>query len=447
MRSASIWRTSTPFSPSASASRRAASTMLGAKSVRIARPPADPRGGREAGLAGARGQLENRLARVGAASASRSRSLTCRVASHLTVRSVPSPRPSPATSRRWRCGTPRSPRGCDGTGRAVRAMVLQSPRPPAPRRRSSPIPEPGAGEVLLEVAACGVCRTDLHVVDGELPDPQLPLVLGHQIVARGGRASGERFGCGRAGRRALARLDLRHLPLLPLGAREPLRPGAASPATSATAATHSGRSPTSASAFRCPPSYPDLQAAPLLCAGLIGYRTLRLAGDAERLGLYGFGAAAHIVSQVAAPPGPARLRLHAPGRRRRRSASRSSWAPNGPATATRSPPEELDAALIFAPAGELVPAALRARRQGRRGGLRRHPHERHPGVSLRAAVGRARRCARWRTSPAPTARSSWRWRRRCRCAPRSRLSRSSGANEALERLRAGSVRGAAVVVP
>ena len=144
------------------------------------------------------------------------------------------------------------------------------------------------------------------------------------------------------------------MPLLPLGPREPLRPRRASPATTATAATPSSPWPTSASASRCPTAIPDLQAAPLLCAGLIGYRALRLAGDAERLGLYGFGAAAHIVCQVARHQG---RRVFAFTRADDAAAQAfalelgAEWAGD----ALGPPPEELDAALIFAPAGELVP--------------------------------------------------------------------------------------------
>ena len=198
--------------------------------------------------------------------------------------------------------------------------------------------------------------------------------------------------------------------------------------------------------FSIPEGYPDLQAAPLLCAGLIGFRTLRMAGDAERLGIYGFGAAAHIVCQVAIHEG---RRVFAFTRAEDRPAQEfalelgAEWAGDalGPA------PEELDAALIFAPAGELVPAALRARGEGRQRRLRRHPHERHPVVPVRAALGRARAPlggqpdARGRGG-VPGARAA-----RAGADQRQRPSRLEEANEALAHIRAGDLRGAAVVVP
>ena len=148
--------------------------------------------------------------------------------------------------------------------------------------------------------------------------------------------------------------------------------------------------------FPLPDGFPDLQAAPLLCAGLIGYRALRLAGDAERLGLYGFGAAAHIVCQVARHEGRRVFAFTRAGDDDGAGASRASWAPSGPARAASRHPRSSTRALIFAPAGELVPAALRAIGEGRHGRLRRDPHERHPVVPLRALWGE-RCCARWRT--------------------------------------------------
>ena len=145
-----------------------------------------------------------------------------------------------------------------------------------------------------------------------------------------------------------------------------------------------------------PDEYDDLQAAPLLCAGLIGYRSLRLAGDPERLGLYGFGASAHIVVQVAPPRWAASVRVvtrpETTRQRRSRSSSARAWAGGS----DEPPPEELDAAIIFAPAGELVPAALCARRPRRRGRLRRHPHERHPERSRTSCSGRSVSSARSR---------------------------------------------------
>jgi propanol-preferring alcohol dehydrogenase len=227
-----------------------------------------------------------------------------------------------------------------------------------------PDPVPGAGEVLLDVAACGVCRTDLHVADGELPRPKLPLILGHEIVGRvaalgpgvAGLQPGQRVGvpwvgrtcgtCGhcRAGRENLC-ADARF-----------------------TGYTHDGgyAERCTADARYClalPDAYDDLHAAPLLCAGLIGHRALAAAGDAPVLGLYGFGAAAHIVAQVARWEG---RRVHAftrPGDAAAQAFARAlgcAWAGGSDA----APPEPLDAAIIFAPVGALVPVALAAVRPG-----------------------------------------------------------------------------------
>jgi propanol-preferring alcohol dehydrogenase len=242
----------------------------------------------------------------------------------------------------------------------MRAMVLEAQGGPL-RERELPEPEPGPGELLLEVAACGVCRTDLHILDGELPDPKLPLVQGHQIVGRV-LAGGERHAAGeRVGVPWLGWTD---------GECRYCRSGRENLCDRAvfTGYGRDGGFAELATAderfcFPIPDGYPDLQAAPLLCAGLIGFRTLRLAGDAERLGIYGFGAAAHIVCQVARHEG---RRVFAFTRADDRPAQEfalelgAEWAGD----ALGPPPEELDAALIFAPAGELVPAALRAVAKG-----------------------------------------------------------------------------------
>jgi propanol-preferring alcohol dehydrogenase len=239
-------------------------------------------------------------------------------------------------------------------------MVLDAPRS-ALRLGDLPDPEPGPGEVLLEVAACGVCRTDLHILDGELDRPKLPLVLGHQIVGRV-VAGGERFGAGeRVGVPWLGWTD---------GDCRYCRSGRENLCDHARFTGYDrdgGYADLSVAderfCFPLPDGYPDLQAAPLLCAGLIGYRALRLAGDGERLGIYGFGAAAHIVCQVARHEG---RRVFA-FTRADDTASQAfalelgaEWAGD----ALGPPPEELDAALVFAPAGELVPAALRATAKG-----------------------------------------------------------------------------------
>ena len=241
----------------------------------------------------------------------------------------------------------------------MRAMLLDAPRTPL-RPADVPVPRPGPGQLLLRIRACGVCRTDLHVVDGELKKPKLPLILGHQIVAtveeRGPgahrHAAGSRIGvpwlgwtCGectycRSGRENLC--------------RRARFTGYEIDGGYAEMAVADERF-----CFAIPEGYPDLQAAPLLCAGLIGWRSLRLAGDGERLGLYGFGAAAHIVAQVARHQGRRVFAFVRPGDdegRRFALEMGVAWAGGS----DEAPPEALDAAIVFAPAGELVPLALRA---------------------------------------------------------------------------------------
>jgi propanol-preferring alcohol dehydrogenase len=239
----------------------------------------------------------------------------------------------------------------------MRAMVLERPREPL-RLSDLREPEPERGQVLLEVAACGICRTDLHIVDGELTEPKLPLVPGHQIVARvvGG---GERFATGqRVGVPWLGWTD---------GTCRCGRENLCDRARFTGYAIDGGYAERAVAderfCFPLPDRYEDLQAAPLLCAGLIGHRAFRLAGDGERLGIYGFGAAAHIVCQVARHEG---RRVFAFTRADDEDAQAfaielgAEWAGD----ALSPPPEELDAALIFAPAGELVPAALKAVAKG-----------------------------------------------------------------------------------
>ena len=304
-------------------------------------------------------------------------------------------------------------------------------------------PEPGPGQALLRVHACGVCRTDLHVTDGELMRPKLPLVLGHEIVAEvvtsAGRFSpGDRVGvpwlgwsCGEcaqclAGRENLcdrARftgydLDGGYAELCVADERY---------------------------CFPVPDGFPDLEAAPLLCAGLIGYRSLRLAGDGARVGLYGFGAAAHIVCQVAAQQGRAVYALTRPGDDAAQAFARTlgaTWAGDTVA----GPPEELDAAILFAPAGELVPTALRHVRKGgtvvcagiHMSDIPSFPYELLWGERVVRSVANLTRAdgdeflelaarvpVRTEVEAVPLAR----------------------ANDALARLRSGDVRGALVLVP
>ncbi len=247
----------------------------------------------------------------------------------------------------------------------MRAMVLDRPKTPLVMRER-PLPQPARGEILVQVEACGVCRTDLHVVDGELPHPKLPIVPGHEIVGRvamlgpgvTGFRDGERVGvpwlgatCGVCPYCRSGRENLCDNPLFTGYTRD------------GGYATH-----TIADARFCFPLDANLdaaEAAPLLCAGLIGWRSYRIAGEGTALGLYGFGAAAHILAQVAAWQGRRVYAFTRPGDTASQNFARSLgavWAGGSDQT----PPEQLDAAIIFAPVGALVPAALRAVKKGAR---------------------------------------------------------------------------------
>ena len=325
----------------------------------------------------------------------------------------------------------------------MKAMVLAAPGEPLRESELRP-PEPGPGEVVVSVAACGVCRTDLHIVDGELPDPKLPLVPGHQAVGRGAAAGagaerfrpGDRVGvpwlgwaCGAcryclSGRENLcdrARFTGYHLDG---GYAEQL---AADERFCLPLAEGSG----------------DLEAAPLLCAGLIGYRALRLAGDGERLGLYGFGASAHVVAQVARHQGRRVFAFTRAGDAETQAFARelgAEWAGD----AGVGPPEELDAAIVFAPAGELVPAALAALAKGGTvvcAGIHMSDIPSFPYAllwgerSVRSVANLTRRDGEEFLALAP------------RIPVRAEVEAFAlaEANEALARLRAGRVRGAAVL--
>lgn len=246
----------------------------------------------------------------------------------------------------------------------MRAMILDAPHAVLRLDKAARMPQPGAGEVLIQVHACGVCRTDLHILDGELASPKLPLVPGHEIVgtvAATGHgveriSAGDRVGvpwlgwtCGTciycsSGRENLcerARFTGYHID------------GGYAEYTIANERY----------CFAVPATFTDVEAAPLLCAGLIGYRALRLAGDAPRLGLYGFGAAAHIAIQVARHRGQQVFAFTKPGDDAGQQFARglgAIWAGSSDAL----PPEPLDAALIFAPIGALVPVALAATAKG-----------------------------------------------------------------------------------
>jgi alcohol dehydrogenase, propanol-preferring len=247
----------------------------------------------------------------------------------------------------------------------MRAMVLHAPHEQLmPEDIPVPEPEPGPGDVLVRVQACGVCRTDLHIVDGELPEPKLPLVLGHQIVGVVERAGPEVEGVSAGDRVGVPWLgwtcgECRYC----LGGRENLCVRARFTGYHRDGGYAEFAAADARFCFPIPEGYPDLQAAPLLCAGLIGFRSLRLAGDAAVLGIYGFGAAAHIMTQVAVHQGRTVLAFTRPGDADSQAFARelgAAWA-----GANSDPaPEELDAAVIFAPAGELVPIALRAMAPG-----------------------------------------------------------------------------------
>ncbi|MGZ4397213.1 MAG: zinc-dependent alcohol dehydrogenase family protein [Gaiellaceae bacterium] len=245
----------------------------------------------------------------------------------------------------------------------MQAMLFEG-RPGELAPAELPDPEPGPGQILIRVAACGVCRTDLHILDGELTEPKLPLVPGHQIVGEvaaigrhvAGFAAGDRVGvpwlgwsCGvcrycTSGRENLC--DSARFTGYDIDG------GYAELAV----ADHRF-------CFPIPAGYPDLQAAPLLCAGLIGYRAFRMTGEGQRLGLYGFGAAAHIVAQVARHRGRRVFAFTKPGDEEGQAFASelgAVWAGGS----DERPPEELDAAIIFAPAGELVPQALEVTAKG-----------------------------------------------------------------------------------
>lgn len=245
----------------------------------------------------------------------------------------------------------------------MRAMILEAPgRPLQPVDRATP--SPGDGQVLIEVSACAVCRTDLHVVDGDLTEPRLPIVPGHEIVGRI-VATGAGVDPGRKGER-IGVPWLGHT----CGTCSFCRSGRENLCDAArfTGYQIDGGFATHCVAdadycFAIPEAYDDVHAAPLLCAGLIGYRSLRAAGDAKHLGIYGFGAAAHIVAQVARFEGRDVYAFTRPGDAAAQAFARSLgavWVGGS----DEQPPELLDAAIIFAPVGALVPQALRATRKG-----------------------------------------------------------------------------------
>lgn len=248
----------------------------------------------------------------------------------------------------------------------MRAQILERPGEPL-RLVELPRPVAGPGEILIEVRACGICRTDLHVVDGDLTEPVLPVIPGHQIV---GRVAALGAGVDRPHRIEVG--DRVGVPWLG-GSCGSCSYCASDRENLCDAARYTGYQIPGGLAEFCaadarfvfpiPERYPDLQAAPLLCAGLIGYRSLRLAGDGRRLGFYGFGAAAHILIQVARHQGREVLAFTRDGDAPAQQFARdlgATWAGDS----SQPSPRELDAAILFAPVGELVPRALKSVRKG-----------------------------------------------------------------------------------
>jgi propanol-preferring alcohol dehydrogenase len=239
----------------------------------------------------------------------------------------------------------------------MRAMVLTHPAARKLEAETRPVPAAGPGQLLIRVHACGVCRTDLHVVDGELPNPSIPIVPGHEIVghieAAGEGAEfrvGERVGVPWLGYTdgdcVYCRSGRENLCLHARFTGYQIDGGYADFVVA-----------DSRYVFRIPERYRDVDAAPLMCAGLIGYRSYRFTGDAQRLGLYGFGASAHIIAQVAVADGRELYAFTSPGDSATQAFARSLgavWA----GASTEAPPSPLDAAIIFAPVGRLVPEAL-----------------------------------------------------------------------------------------
>jgi alcohol dehydrogenase, propanol-preferring len=328
----------------------------------------------------------------------------------------------------------------------MRAMRLAAAHRRLSLDEDMALPKPGPQQVLLRVSACGVCRTDLHIVDGELTSPKLPLIPGHEIVGYvesvgegvSGLEQGERIGvpwlgftCGECGYCRSGRENLCDRARF-------------------TGYTIDGGYADHAVAdarycFPLPPGIDDVAAAPLLCAGLIGYRALRLAGAAERLGLYGFGAAAHIVAQVARHRGQRVFAFTRDGDREGQEFALSlgaQWAGGS----SEPPPEPLDAALIFAPVGALVPAALAATAKGGTivcAGIHMSDIPRFPYSLLweeriiRSVANLTRRDGEEFLALAPT----------IPVRTTTQAYRLDQANEALADLRDGRLTGAAVLVP
>jgi propanol-preferring alcohol dehydrogenase len=323
----------------------------------------------------------------------------------------------------------------------MRAMVFEEPGRPL-RALERPIPEPESGQLLLQVRACGVCRTDLHLLDGEIEIASRPRILGHQII--GVVQAGDEDAIGR-------RVGVPWLGWTDgeceycLSGRENLCPRARFTGRDIDGGMAEWAVADARFCFPIPEGYPDEQAAPLLCAGLIGHRTLRMCGDAHRLGLYGFGAAAHILTQVARRQGREIFAFTRPGDRGTQEFARelgASWVGGS----DEQPPVQLHAAIIFAAAGELVPAALRALAPGGTAVCAEIHMSDIPGFSydllwqervVRSVANLTRRDGHEFLALAP----------QVPVQTRVTTYPLEAANEALDDLRAGRFRGAAVIVP
>ena len=327
----------------------------------------------------------------------------------------------------------------------MRAMVLEAPRQSL-RLSEVPVPRPGPEQVLIRVAACAVCRTDLHIVDGELTEPKLPLIPGHQIVGTvvqtGDRVNQFQIG-DRVGVPWLGYTD-GTCPYCLKGQENlcdhPLFTGYT---LDGGYAEYTVAFPQYC--FSLPGSFRDVEVAPLLCAGLIGYRTYRLAGEhVERLGIYGFGAAAHIIAQVAVHQGKRVYAFTSPGDTQAQDFARrlgAVWAGDS----TQMPPDKLDAALIFAPVGPLIVSALRATGKGGvvvSGGIHMSDVPSFPYSLLweerviRSVANLTRRDGEEFLATAP----------QVPVKTETQVFPLDQANEALERLRRGHIQGAAVLV-
>jgi propanol-preferring alcohol dehydrogenase len=309
-----------------------------------------------------------------------------------------------------------------------------------------PIPEPNPRQLRLRVLTCGVCRTDLHIVDGELTQPKLPLVLGHEIVGRVDAVGSEVEGFAIGDRVGVPWLGFTDgtCPYCRNG-HENLCDNARFTGYQIDGGYASHTVADARYCFHLPDTYSDAEAAPLLCAGLIGYRALTMTGDAARLGIYGFGAAAHIVAQVARYQGRQVFAFTRPGDTRAQAFARelgAVWAGGSGET----PPEELDAAIIFAPVGALVPVALKASRKGGLvvcGGIHMSNVPSFPYELLweervvRSVANLTREDAREFLALAPQASV------KTTVVPMP----LAAANEALDRLRQGELTGVAVLVP